>query len=524
MATGDASADHVEVEAKLSVDDDFRLPDLVDAVAGLVPSPASEQVLDAIYYDTADLRLARRGITLRHRTSDADAPADAGEGTWTVKFPDPDAGATAASTVLRRRELNDPGPPGEPPARFTSLVRGGSRSAPLVEVAHLRTRRRTTALRVGDDAVGEVCDDAVTRLEGERVVAAFREIEVEIAVGRDDDGEGGDEIMAAVVARLRAAGARDADPLPKVVQALGPGAAAPPDVVARGVGKGATVGELVQHAIASSVIRILDHDHIVRLDDDPEGVHQARVGTRRLRSDLRTFAPALDQDWCASLRAELGWLGAELGAVRDLDVLGERLHRRADGLPTPADRVAATGLLARLDRERADAVEALLHAFDSTRYRALLDRLVEAADHPALVDGAGARAADAVPTYVRRPWRRFRRAAKRLHPDASPVDFHRVRILAKRARYATEATAPVLGGSARRLARRLADAQDVLGDHQDATVAEAWLREAAAGQPGPEALAAGLLVAAERAHAAELRAAWPAVWARVKRAEPGWLR
>jgi CHAD domain-containing protein len=517
VAAADAAFEHIEVEAKLAADDDLLLPDLVDVVPGLRTAPPSEQVLDAVYHDTTDLRLARHGITMRHRTSDTRSA----EGTWTVKFPD--AGPSPVSdAVLRRRELNVPGPPGEPPDRLTSLVRGASRSAPLVAVAHLRTRRRTTALRVGEDLVGEVCDDVVTRLDGDRVVAAFREIEVEVAASGADPG--GDGVIAAVVGRLRQAGARSADPLPKVVQALGPEASAAPDVVAPRVDGEATVGELVRHAIASSVIRILDHDHVVRLDDDPEGVHQARVGARRLRSDLRTFAPALDEDWCASLRTELGWLGAELGAVRDLDVLAQRLHRRADHLPTEADRMAAAHLLVRLDQERGDAVEALLHALDSARYVTLLDHVVEAANRPVLAEDAGGRAASVVPGYVRRPWRRFRQAASDLAPDAAPTDFHRVRILAKRARYAAEATVPVLGGSARKLARRLAEVQDLLGDHQDAAVAEVWLRQAATDRPGREALAAGLLVAAERDHAAELRAAWPSAWARVKRAEPGWLR
>ena len=49
--------------------------------------------------------------------------------------------------------------------------------------------------------------------------------------------------------------------------------------------------------------------------DDPESVHQARVATRRLRSDLRTFEPFLDERFAAELRGELRWLGAELGAV-----------------------------------------------------------------------------------------------------------------------------------------------------------------------------------------------------------------
>jgi hypothetical protein len=53
----------------------------------------------------------------------------------------------------------------------------------------------------------------------------------------------------------------------------------------------------------------------------------------------------------------------------------------------------------------------------------------------------------------------------------------------------------------------------VLGDHQDAVVAEEWLRREGA-RTRAEALVAGQLVAREQAVAAETRSAWPAVWRR----------
>ena len=88
---------------------------------------------------------------------------------------------------------------------------------------------------------------------------------------------------------------------------------------------------------------------------------------------------------------------------------------------------------------------------------------------------------------------------------------HDVRILAKRARYAADAVVPVAGKPAKRFAKRMAEVQTVLGDHQDTAVAEDWLRAAA--QADPEVrLAAGQLIAAERARRAELRAQWPVVW------------
>src|SRR6202040_4295504 len=123
------------------------------------------------------------------------------------------------------------------------------------------------------------------------------------------------------------------DPTPKVVRALGPRALAPADVVPAKVGARSTAGDVVQAAVAASVARLLSHDPGVRIGEDPEDVHQARVATRRLRSDLRTIRPLLDPEWAAALREELGWIAGVLGAVRDTDVLLEHLQadvRRLD--------------------------------------------------------------------------------------------------------------------------------------------------------------------------------------------------
>jgi CHAD domain-containing protein len=116
----------------------------------------------------------------------------------------------------------------------------------------------------------------------------------------------------------------------------------------------------------------------VRLDEDPEDVHQARVATRRLRSDLRTFRAYLPDDWALDIRAELGWLAEALGRARDADVLFERLHGQVGSLDQ-RDAEAAGALLGRLVAEQGDAREALLKVLDTDRYGALLDRLAAAA-------------------------------------------------------------------------------------------------------------------------------------------------
>jgi len=270
----------------------------------------------------------------------------------------------------------------------------------------------------------------------------------------------------------------------------------------------------------------VEHDPLVRTGGDPEGVHQARVATRRLRSDLRTFRHLLPPEWYTATTDELRWLGQSLGAVRDADVLLERLEAAAAHLDI-VDRSAAKQLLARLERERADDRDALLAAMDSDRYGQLLDRLATAARELPPGGDRKARAARAAGAAAapRRPWRHLRGAVRSLGDHPSDDALHQVRIRAKRLRYASEAVSPVVGKPATALARTAANLQDVLGELHDCVVAEGWLRDAARDAPADQALAAGLLIAAERAEAAGHRAEWHAEWKHLRRKRlRAWIR
>jgi CHAD domain-containing protein len=450
----------------------------------------------AVYYDTPDLRLARWGVTVRHRAGD-------GSG-WTVKLPEGDEGP-----ALVRRELNFDGAATTIPAGVTSLVQAYARTTPLVPVARIRTVRTGVDLLDHEGAVvAEVVDDEVSVLHGGRVATRFREVEVELGP-RPPEG-----LLDAVVACLRQAGAGAPDSTPKVIRALGARALDPPEVAPPKLGKKASAADLVRYAIASAVDRIVRHDPGVRIGDDPEDVHQARVGTRRLRSDLRTFSPLLGEEWVSALREDLRWLGRALGAVRDADVLIERLRGQAATLPEP-DTSGLAPLFRRLAKERDDARATVLDVLQSDRYVALVDRLVAGAAEPAFRAGTGgAPATEVAPALAAGPWKKLRKAVKALPADPAPEALHRVRILAKRARYAAEAAAPVAGKKATAFADALAGLQTVLGDHQDAVVAEAWLRSAVEGADPAVSLAGGELIAIQRAEAAERRKRWPKAWAK----------
>ena len=206
----------------------------------------------------------------------------------------------------------------------------------------------------------------------------------------------------------------------------------------------------------------------------------------------------------ASLRDELKWLADELGRVRDADVMLGRLAADAERLPE-VDAIEVTPVLRRLARERTTALAEVHGVLDGERYLRLLERVVDAARAPKFV-GDPDRAADkALVELAGAQWRKLRKTVDALGDEPADEELHEVRIKAKRARYAAEAASVVLPGAAAH-AKAIAGVQDVLGEQHDAVVAEAWLRDAVTvGTTRVQAMAVGLLVALQRADAAERR-------------------
>jgi CHAD domain-containing protein len=480
-----------ERELKLAAGSDFRMPSIY-GLGGTTVRSAPPERNDTTYYDTDDLRLARWGASLRHRP---------GEG-WTVKLP-----AERDAPFLVRPEVVFEGNGGRPPAAAVDLVRGFIRDEELRVRVRMTTIRRRTGLHDSDGRlIGGVVDDAVSVLDDGSPPSSFRELEVEI----------GDEmtptLLDAVVERLRQAGAGSPDQTAKYIRALADPASLTPEVPISDLAGDATAGDVVRRAVALSVIRLILHDPVVRLDVDPEGVHQARVATRRLRSDLRTFKSLVESGFASGVRDELKWLAAILGEVRDGDVLLERLRGRVAEL-REEERDTAAGVLATLEQDRNDAHARLLEALHSARYVKLLELLVGAANAPVLLEGADAPAADVVPGLVRRPWHALAKRAKRLGESPSDEQLHEIRIRTKRVRYAADAVAPVVGKQARSFARAAAGLQEALGDLNDAVVAARWLDDWRKGarEPG-EIRTAEALAASERIDAARLRAEWQSAW------------
>lgn len=506
------------VTRELVLTDDVDLPHFADMVPGAVQELRDDAVtFRQLQHDTADLRLARWGAELRVRL---DGP-DAG---WRLTLPLGDGVAAErgadADVVVHGLADDDSGE--HAPVDLLDLVTALVREAEVGPVAQLRTTRASVHLL--DSAGAELAavhdDRIVTEV---RAGGTGRQRRLRItAFGPQPDAE------RAVTRLVDAVQAVAGEVEPDDARPGGLPTARPPDVVVPPrPSRHSTAGEVLRFAVAVHVRAFLAADVGVRRDR-PDAVHQLRVAARTLRSALRTFTPVCDEAWATGLRDQLAVAADALGAVRDTEVLYDRLERDVRTLPAE-DRVRALPALDALLRPRLlEARRTALEELRSDRYLQLLVDLVEAARHPVLVDAADDVAADVLPALVEHDWKRLRRAVRTLrreHPDPHDPAWHRARILAKRARYGAQATAPSLGERARRCAEELSGVTDLLGELHDGVVAAQVLQDAARAADGATGFALGRLLAVEDAAvdraAAEFLERWPRVRHRLGRRPVG---
>lgn len=280
--------------------------------------------------------------------------------------------------------------------------------------------------------------------------------------------------------------------------------------------RGVTAGTVLHRRLADQVARLRLRTQQAAAGD-PEGVHQARVACRRLRSALATCRPLLDREVTDPLRDELRWLGRALGPARDTRVARERVfalveERPEEDLPGPVRR--------RLERGYDDRAAAARAAVDATlgtpRFRNLLADLDRLVAEPPWTDRADLPAAEVLPGRVRREWKRVRRSMAAAEDAGQGRDeaLHQARKDAKRLRYAAETLKPVWGKDAARLARAAKRLTSHLGERQDAVLTRGDLRRMAAEaeQAGESTLGWGVLLAHEERNAADLDRDLPRIW------------
>jgi CHAD domain-containing protein len=257
--------------------------------------------------------------------------------------------------------------------------------------------------------------------------------------------------------------------------------------------------------------QLLVHDPGTRLGVDAENLHQHRVAARRSRAFMRAARAHLDDGWRKSIDGALRQLGTATGPVRDLDVLLEHVRTEAETLDA-ADKTGAELLLQMLGYRHDAARTRLLRALDAPAYRLLPERLRVP---PRLADGI-----QKVPLerIARKELRRLLETVAALGAKPDDGAIHSLRIRLKRVRYAAELASVEQRKAQRRFLAAAKTLQELLGEHQDAAVAEAKLREATVVDTGTAAaFVAGRLAERSVNRRAAVRAQLPAAWRRLRK-------
>lgn len=437
----------------------------------LVAARETREISDT-YLDTEDWRMHRAGYALRVRSVKGRKKAEATMKLLTSENCTP--GLRSRREISETLEGDDPealndstGPVGE---RVRSLV-GPKTLHPLFGV---ETRRNTYALTLDGSEAGEIAlDETAIPLENGEEPAQLRRVEVEVepeALSR----------LEPFVGRLRdecRLSPSVASKFESGLFALGVSPPGPPEFGPTHVDESFATGELAFRVLRRQFAIFLAHEPGTRIGEDSEGLHDMRVTARRMRAAIKIFEDYLPVR-ARKFRDELKWVAGALGEVRDLDVQLERLEGWASGA-APEDREALRSLRAVLEERRAKKRKAMLRTLNSRRYANLVESFGDFLKRGPSRKARNARRPilEAAPDLVRKPYRKVRKLGDPITEEASGEQYHELRKKGKRLRYALEFLLDIYGESAGDLIKALKTLQDVLGDHQDAEVARAYLRE-----------------------------------------------
>jgi CHAD domain-containing protein len=232
--------------------------------------------------------------------------------------------------------------------------------------------------------------------------------------------------------------------------------------------------------------RMLYNEPGTREGEDIEALHDMRVATRRMRSAFRVFGKYYRPKKIEPYLRGLKYTGRALGAVRDLDVFGEKVRSYIGQLP-PSQQSSMDGFLAALKARHEKARGKMLVYLDSGKYRRFVAGFGEFVE----TEGLHSRrlrwkGEDPLPyrvSHVAPPIIYQRLAAVRAYDEwvtvpQPPLErLHSLRIACKRLRYTLEFFREVLGPDTGPAIREVVTMQDHLGELQDAVVASGILRD-----------------------------------------------
>jgi triphosphatase len=304
------AADHpIEIELKL------RLP--VAARAELEQHPTfqpphatapEERHEVTTYFDTPELALAERGVSLRIRRNGNSrvqtvklrgagpaVAAQRGEWEWPIAQDTPDLGRLAATPV----------------SNITRDLAGQE----LEPVFVTDIRRTVRQLRVDEDTTAEAALDEGTITAG-AASEAVSELEFELRDGTTLAPLYRLALDLHATVPLAIHPASKADRGYRLRTGHAPGATKAPEL---DLGRGIGVPGAFREIVAAGLGHLLANQPAAAAGD-VEGVHQMRVAIRRLRTALVLFETHLEPHTTGRFEAELKRLGQVLGEARDWDV------------------------------------------------------------------------------------------------------------------------------------------------------------------------------------------------------------
>ncbi|CAB0571824.1 CYTH and CHAD domain-containing protein [Corynebacterium diphtheriae] len=464
----------LEVEAKYSVDATAAAPD-ISSVPGITRVTAPEVVrLSATYFDTEDLRLSRAKIALRRRTGGHD------EG-WHIKV----------STPQGRRETHAPLSEDVPP-ELLQEVRAIVRNSPLIAVARVDNERHLSFASDSENRVLlELCDDhvhSVSYLE-KGTEQRWREWEIEATACAQQLGQA-DSLLKAADSVVRAQGATDPQSGSKLQSALGDSAFYVPSPRQPAVVDSSSPAFPVLASLQRDSAALIQWDPRVRRDE-PDAVHQMRVITRQLRSNLHTFREFFAPHSTEKLEAKLKQLAAVLGNARDCEVVKARFRFISNDLAASLlDESTRDFLHHGLDADYAKAHRRINLALNDQRYFDLLNDIDSFLAYPPLVaqtkstDSSFPALVESLDEAYAAMQRRYSKAApcyKDLEKSLPEYEetFHDLRKSVKKFRYAADAIGSSTPLATKKLVRACKKLQTDLGEFQDTATSRVMIHKAA---------------------------------------------
>ena len=455
-----------EIELKL---------DIAPAATGELPRrlalqgrarPRTKNIV-SVYFDTPDFKLRKSGFTLRVRR-------DGRRRLQTVKQ------ESNGGVLLTRNEWEQTIRSNEPDldaARDTGLkpVLSKKIARKLKPLFETSVRRTIFPLHDGQTEIELTLDEG--HVAAGRRTSSFSEVELELKSGEPADlfkiaRSLGRDVPVHLSLRTKSA---------RGYALIDGGHPAPIKALAVALDTNFTAGLALQAIARACLHQFVANYPLIRVSEE-EALHQTRIAARRLRTALSLFSPMLADTQTQELKAQLRWLTGELNSARELDVFiaGVVKPMAKNG----GDRPELTALLKDLRKRRGQAYARVQSAINSFRFRDLMLNAaawIEVGDWTKNADelASAMRKRPIVETAIDELERRRKKIHKRAKHlrKLSPRRRHKLRIQAKKVRYAAEFFASLFSGKKEEKRRKafiaaLERLQDALGELNDITVHE----------------------------------------------------